>query len=377
MHENKSVAHITVPYLRPTETFIYDRIMNHKKYRPFILTDEPLQSMDIFPFGGRIYTLAGKNIFSRKLDAAFKRFAGRSVYFARVLGAKRPDVVHAHYGPVGAAVVPVAKSLGIPLVVSFYGVDASALLDHPDYIDSYRKMFKEASIISVLSDDMARTISEAGCPLEKIRVHHLAVDTGAIHQREFTEKDDKNRLRILSVGRMVPKKGMLYLIEAFSMLLNSGVDAELSIYGSGPLENEVKRRTADKGMQDHVNFRGHRSRNEVFAAMRRSDVFALFSVTAPDGDREGTPTVLIEAGAAGLPCVSTRHAGIPEIVIDDRTGFLVNEFDVAGFATRLIRFGNDIELKRAMGKAARKRIAGEFDINKVMSGIEFDYDSLA
>lgn len=375
MTGSPKVAHVLVPYLRPTETFIYDRLVNHMRYSPFILSDEPIVNLDLFPFDGPIFSLSDRPAIVRKIDAIFKMSADVSPYYRVVLGRQKPDVVHAHFGPVGAAVAPTAAMLRIPIVVSFYGIDASALLEDPHYKTAYKRLFREAALVSVLSGDMAGRLAGAGCPDEKIRVHHLAVDTEKLVPAP-AEKKKGGVFRIVSAGRFVAKKGMDRLVKAFETVVRGGADAELALYGDGPLLEDVGKLVAEKRLDEKVRFCGHQPRGKVLEAIRGADSFALFSVTAPDGDMEGTPTVLIEAGALGVPSVSTRHAGIPEVVEDGRTGFLVEESDIEGFARCLGKLAADLKLRAEMGRAARGRIAAQFDIRKVMKTIESDYDTI-
>jgi len=369
--DSPRVAHVLIPYIRPTETFIYDRLVNHIRYSPFILTNEPVINMDMFPFGGPVHTLAERSLTKRKADALARRAANSSPYFTAALKREKPAAVHAHYGPVGAAVATSAEAAGIPLTVSFYGIDASAFLRDPRHAARYRRMFKTASVVSALSADMAERLADAGCPEEKIRIHHLAVDTEALTPAPAT---DRARVRIVSAGRFVEKKGMELLIDAFEKAVSGGADAELHLFGSGPLEKQASARASACRFADRISFFGHRPRAEIISAVRDADIFALFSITAADGDMEGTPTVLIEAGALGVPCVSTLHAGIPEVTADGETGLLVPERDTEAFASALVRLASDPGLRSSMSLAARARIENLFSIRSVMRQIESDYE---
>ena len=371
--DSPRVAHVLIPYIRPTETFIYDRLVNRIRYSPFILTNEPVINMDMFPFGGPVHTLAERSLTERKADALARRAANSSPYFTAALKREKPAAVHAHYGPVGAAVAPSAEAAGIPLTVSFYGIDASAFLRDPRHAASYRRMFNTASVVSALSADMAERLAGAGCPEEKIRTHHLAVDTEALKPATATTRD-RRRVRIVSAGRFVEKKGMELLIDAFEKAVSRGADAELHLFGSGPLEKQAAARASACRFADRISFFGHKPRAEIISAIRDADIFALFSITAADGDMEGTPTVLIEAGALGVPCVSTLHAGIPEVTADGETGLLVPERDTEAFASALVRLASDPGLRSLMSLAARARIENLFSIRSVMRQIEADYE---
>jgi glycosyltransferase involved in cell wall biosynthesis len=327
----------------------------------------------MFPFAGPIHTLAERPLTERKADALARRAARISPYFTAALKREKPAVVHAHYGPVGAAVALSADAAGIPLCVSFYGIDASAFLSDPRHIARYRRLFASAAVVSALSADMADRLARAGCPEKKIRIHHLAVDTEELTPAR-AESRSRTKIRIVSAGRFVEKKGMELLIDAFERAVSQGADAELLLFGSGPLEKQAAARAANSRAADSISFFGHKPRAEIIAAVRDADIFALFSITAPDGDMEGTPTVLIEAGALGVPSVSTIHAGIPEVVSNGETGLLVPERDIEAFADALSRLASDPGLRSSMSSAARARVENFFSIRSVMRQIESDYE---
>lgn len=367
-------AHFMIPYIRETETFIYDRLMNHDRYAPFVITDEPVINEDKCPFDD-IISLSAKNNVIRKMDVIYKKTLSISPFFVTNLKGRDATVAHAHYGPVGAAVAPSCTKASVPLVVSFYGIDASSLLQSPEYMERYNTLFKtDRVIISVLSEDMKIRLCEAGCPEEKVRIHHLAVDTKSLSPSEHSPS--KEELKIVSTGRLVEKKAMDKLVVAFSRVSKSFPNATLHIYGDGPLRNDVEKKIVDTRLTDKIITYGHRNRKEVLEAISSADIFALFSVTAKDGDKEGTPTVLIEAGSFGIPSVSTFHAGIPEVVINNETGLLSEESSVEAFSENLRTLLSDRDIRRRLGHNARKHIVDHFDIKNVMKEIEKDYDSL-
>ncbi len=375
MKASPTVAHVLIPFIRKTETFIYDRITGHCDYNPFVLTDEPVRNIEQFPFSP-IYNLADSPLLERKVNTQIRRFFSFSPYFMRILRKNRPAVIHAHYGPVGVAIAKTAAMANLPLIVSFYGIDASAFLENRKYRSAYKPMFESAAVISVLSRDMGDRLREAGCPAHKLRIHHLAVDTNAFVPQRKNNADAGDGFRIVSVGRLVPKKGMIHLIRAFARFAGQVPDAVLQIFGSGPEEKNIQKEITRKGLCRKVQLMGYRPRKDILDAISTADVFALFSVTAPDGDREGTPTVLMEAGSLGVPSVSTLHAGIPEIIDDGKTGFLVQEKDEQGFAEALYKMWNRRDVRETAGRAAREKITAEFSIEPVMRQIERDYDKI-
>lgn len=367
------VAHTLIPYIRETETFIYERIINHDRYAPLVLTDEPVINTDKFPFNN-IVTLAQKSFLDRKMDVLYKKTIGTSPFLLRELKNRGVSVVHAHYGPVGAAVATSCEKASVPLMVSFYGIDASSFLKIDDHINKYTKLFKIAKIISVLSVDMKNRICEAGCPEDKVRIHHLAVNTEILTPDHLPNNEE--HIKIVATGRLVPKKAMDKLVEAFSRIASKFPLATLHIYGDGPMKKDVEIKISERNLSDRVTMYGHRDRSEVLSAIKSSDIFALFSITADDGDMEGTPTVLIEAGALGIPSVSTYHAGIPEVVLNNETGLLSEENNVEEFANNLSTLAADTSMRKKLGAAARNHITANYDIKSIVRKIEADYDKI-
>lgn len=370
MKQKPTVAHVCVPYLRPTEAFIYDRVAHPARFRSIVVTNEPVMEREQFPHG-EIFTLAERAAAARKADTAAARATGVSPFYSGTLKSERVDVIHAHYGQVGCSVLKLKEKRGLPLMTSFYGHDASAALRDARAMKSYRKLFAGCEMISALSLDMKRALVEAGCAEEKIAVHHLAVDTDAVKPREAEPAGAE--LRILFAGRMVEKKGVSHLLGAFARALAKGARARLLIAGDGPLRADAEAAARRLGVDGKTDFLGMKKRAEVLALMREAHVFAIHSITASDGDREGTPTVLIEAGAVGLPCVSTLHAGIPEVIDDGATGLLAAEGDEEAFGDALHRLCADPELRAAMGRAARGKMEREFSLKSVIESIESDY----
>jgi glycosyltransferase involved in cell wall biosynthesis len=169
-------------------------------------------------------------------------------------------------------------------------------------------------------------------------------------------------LRIISVGRLVGKKGFDVLVDAIALLIERGVDATAAIAGeSGDQETAIRRRVTTSGLDGRIEFLGTLSQAELFAEYRRSSVFALACRITDDGDRDGIPNVLMEAMAAGLPVVSTSVSGIPELVDEGVNGLLVPPDDAEALADALWRLAKDPALSHRLGRAGAATIAEHFD----------------
>jgi glycosyltransferase involved in cell wall biosynthesis len=166
---------------------------------------------------------------------------------------------------------------------------------------------------------------------------------------------------ILSVGRLVEKKGTDVLLEALA-LLPAHLHWRLVHAGGGPLKDRLERRAKALGVGARVAWRGARTQVELLAEYRAADLFALASRVARDGDRDGLPNVLAEAQSQGLACVATRVSGIPELIEDGRTGLLVAPESPGEFAQALERLIADPARRRSLGEAARRRVSEKFGL---------------
>lgn len=278
------------------------------------------------------------------------------------------DIVFAEYGMVGAMVTDACRRADVPLVIHYHGAD----VHHTATVNKYRKLyfdtFKYASAFIAVSNDMVKALEQLGAPAEKIVLASCGVDTGA-----FPALDIKNTAQnFLSVGRFVPKKSPQSVVKAFAQVVAKHPEAKLWMAGTGPLFEEVKTLIIDLELNDNVILTGAIPSEKVKELLRQSRCYVQHSVTAPDGDKEGTPVSILEAGSSGLAIVSTFHAGIKEAVIHEETGFLVNEHDVDKMAFYMIKIAEDANLAANLGKAEAEHIREHYNINdriKVLTAV--------
>lgn len=268
---------------------------------------------------------------------------------ARWLLRVQVSAVLAEYGPLGAGIAPACRQAGIPLVVIFHGYDAFLQATIERYAQPYQQLFTIAAALVVVSEPMRQQLITLGAPPGRIQVNPCGVDPS----RFVGAAPALAPPHFLAVGRFVGKKGPRLTIEAFARTLAAVPDARLTMIGDGPLLPACRKHALQLGLLHAIRFAGSCSHAEVLQALRGSRALVQHSLRCPSGDQEGTPVALIEAQMAGLPVVSTLHAGIPAVVLDGRTGFLVPEADVDGMARAMIRLAQDPELAAAMGAAGR------------------------
>ena len=246
----------------------------------------------------------------------------------------KPDIIHAHFGHVGTYISSIKSMIKIPLLVSFYGWDYGHDLEHR--VEEYNKMFNLADGITAMNDFMKARLIKFGCPKEKIRIVRIWVDTNLPLSYKTHFSTDKN-IKILSIGRLTHKKGYETCLKLMHHLKLEGVSFSYTILGEGPLEQSPKNLSNKYKLNKYLNFAGVVKRYEVGKYLNDCDIFLLHSVKGPNGDLEGTPTVLLEAGLLKKPVLSTYHAGIPEIIEHGKSGYLTKENDIKEAKKLLIK----------------------------------------
>jgi glycosyltransferase involved in cell wall biosynthesis len=245
---------------------------------------------------------------------------------------------------------------GLPYVVHFHGVDAFGRELLARWSAHYRKFFQRAASLAVVSRAMRAQLLKLGAPADRVLLapYGVAVDVSA--------RADPARAgpRFVAVGRFVEKKAPHLTLQAFAAVHREVPAARLTMIGDGVLLQPCRQWAAEHGLDAAVTFAGVQSRADVSRHMAASGVFVQHSITASTGDSEGLPLAVLEAGAHGLPVVSTRHAGIPDAVREGVDGFLVAERDVSGMAAAMLRLARDPALAAKLGASFRARVEAHY-----------------
>jgi colanic acid/amylovoran biosynthesis glycosyltransferase len=253
--------------------------------------------------------------------------------------------------------------LGGELVVAFRGADTTKYVARRGP-RVYARTFRQARLLLPVCEFLGRRLVELGAPPERIVVHRTGIDLRRWPYRE-RQPPVPGTLRLVSVGRLVEKKGIAPVLRSLRLLVDRGVEPEYRVFGDGPLRQRLEALAGELGLAGRVTFEGRRDQEQIRDGLDRADALVAASVTAADGDEEGIPNVLKEAMASGMPVVSTRHAGIPELIEDGVSGWLVPERDEAALAAAFARLAAEPERWTAMGRAGREKIEREYDIQRL------------
>jgi len=292
-------------------------------------------------------------------EAGFKQFGHVSRRLEALLAERRPVAIHASFGKSGAYALPLARRLGLPLVVTYYGGDATKTANTTDsllrvYNRRRQALWEEAALILPCSDFIRRELLAKGAPAGKMVVHHNTADPDRFQPGE------KQRI-VLFAGRWTEKKGIDTLIAALARLGGQLDGWRVRLLGDGELKPALVKTLEAAGVAAELP--GWIPADEMPAHFAEAMIACVPSRRAASGDAEGLPLVCVEAMLAGCALAATRHAGIPECVKDGETGYLVDEGDDAALADRLGRLIADEAATRAMGEAGRQFALSDFNLS--------------
>jgi colanic acid/amylovoran biosynthesis glycosyltransferase len=380
-----SVLHLVRKFLPLTYSFVRNQIDSHIAYRPYIVFKEFVSGgphakflTTKYPF----WNLETTNSHCESFLYQMFRYVTRSdlAVIRRIIHGRNIDVLHFHFGTDAGMYYRVMKEAHIPCVVSFYGYDCSSF---PHRMFGYgtrflqRRVFPYATRILAMTEDMKRDLLKIGCPENKIAVHYYGTDVPrfVVGDRQYVEKET---VQILILCSLSPQKGHAFLLQSIAGLVRSGVkNLHLRIVGEGMLEESLKRSVVDEGLDEYVTFVGclDYASPEMLTELRCADVFVHPSVTHK-GIKEGIPGAVVEAMSAGLPVISTYHAGIASVMEDGTTGLLVREWDVGGLSKAIERLMSSRELREQLGTQASVHALKNLDLKAKERELEALYDDL-
>lgn len=326
---------------------------NYKK-DPLVL----LRSLNIFKYGLRAASLW--------LVYAMTPLLGKEPY----------DIIHGQFGTDGLNGI-FLRDIGAikgKLITTFRGFDISTYVQQQgDRI--YDQLFATGDFFLTNCEFFKRRLLKLGCDEKKLVVHYSGIDCSRF---VFTPRhlQPDSRVRIVLTGRLVEKKGIEYSIRAVAKLAKGNSNLEYNIIGDGPLQSDLRQLIQELNVSHIVKLIGQKQQHELIEILNNSHIFIAPSVTAKDGNQDAPINVLKEAMAMGLPVVSTYHGGIPELVEDGISGFLVPERDADALAEKLSYLMEHPEIWPQMGQAGRAYVEKHFDMHKLNDELVEIYQQL-
>lgn len=343
----------------PSESFIPRGYSAFSRLRPVYVghtingpVPDGAEAIDITPLHGRTGA------------AGFKQFGLVSSALEQRLRALNPIAIHASFGKSGAYALPLARQLGLPLAVTYYGGDATKTSNTKTsvvrvYNRRRQQLWDTADLILPCSDFIRRELLAKGAPDDKMVVHHNTADPA-----KFQPGEKQNLL--VFAGRWSPKKGIDTLIDALTRLGPQLDGWTVRLCGNKP---EGQRDAFEQGLHDKlaasgvaVELAGWVPADDMPGHWAEAKIACVPSKRAPSGDAEGLPLVCIEAMLSGCALAATKHSGIVECVSDGETGYLCDEGDANALATNLAKMLADPGKTAAMGDAGRARALEQFNL---------------
>lgn len=350
-----AVAHVEQPvFSPPSEPFVLSRVLHPVCRRPVpVLTQSPtenvlaLRELELFAADRLPVPL-------RKADALVRRTLRWSPYYIYALTRIKPQIVHAHFSFSAEPVLFPLKLLRIPLLVSFYGAETKKLIRQRNTLQQLKNIVSQATLVTCLSRHMIDELASAGIVSPKIRLIRLGVNTD-LFSGTPKKWEPGQTLEMLSIARLHPEKGLIYLIQALAHLDRSGFSSwRLRIVGRGDEEVTLQKAACDLGLTDRIEFLGTMSPVKVVEELRKSHVMILPSLQETQG------VVLQEAQATCTPVIATTVGGITEGVLDGKTGLLCPPQSPEALAASIMELLRTPARFEEMGIAARQFVQEHF-----------------
>jgi glycosyltransferase involved in cell wall biosynthesis len=370
--------------LSRSETFVLEQLQALRRWQPVLVGERRVPGLDLPPASMPVVLSRGQ---ARAWRGLRRRWAGHAEVALRAdlrrLQPLQAVLVHAHFGTDGVEVAPLARALGLPLLVTLHGFDIHI---RPAYWESGAagwgmrryparlRALAQAPRVSfvAVSRDIARQAQAWGIAEDRIAVLPIGIDVERFRPGPLAWAE--RPVRLLFVGRLVEKKGCRYLIEALADPALRRAAAELVVIGDGPLRPALEQQARALGVP--VQFLGACGADQVRRSLDSARALCLPSVTADNGDAEGFGLVLLEAQACGVPVVSSARGGSEDGLVDGVTGFAVPERDVAGLARALAAVLGDAAGAVRMAQAARAFVLDRYDLRRCTAALEAHYDRL-
>jgi colanic acid/amylovoran biosynthesis glycosyltransferase len=367
-------------FLKPEMLHVYRQVAGLTKVAPIVLTFKRECAAE-FPFEPVRFVHRSPFRWVRRIWNVQLRRTPPQAYRDEIesmeahLKADGCQLLHIYFGNNGLFWLPFLRKRQIPAVVSFHGADVQVNVDSPTAKRWLRDLFAFCALVLARSESLGSALLGLGCPPEKLRIQRTGIplDTFCYSARQ---RPANGGWRLLQACRLVEKKGLELTVRSFSAFLKHYPNANLTIAGDGPLRGPLMELAANLQLDGRIHFPGFVGQSDLLDLYQNSHLFLHPSEQTPDGNREGVPNSLLEAMATGLPCIATRHGGIPEAITHAESGILVPESDLAGVEHWLGRLAADDHFRDSLGKRAAQVIKEKFDLRTQIGKLEKIYSDL-
>jgi len=385
------VAHISTTYLKESETFIYSFVNNHKSFDPFVVTEEYINKK-IFP--AKVFEVSNTNPQGKVLNLIYRelffRKKGIEKNYLEILNKEKPAVLVCHFGPTGLFSLPLARSLNVPLITSFYGYDLSyerlvevvgktggrhslPVIPSKGYWErALRYLFRNGDLFLAPTEGSAQRLIEMGAPREKVRVLNLGVDLNFL--KKFRKVSSKKSSKIVTVASLERGRGLEYALEAISTLLKSFHNLEYHIYGRGSQEQALHNKVEELGLGKKVSFITENPASAFLNNVSDYQVFLNPVEIGNLGSMEGWINYsMMQTMSLGVVPVATHVVGA-ELIAPGETGYFINQKDPGDIVEKIRLLYENKKMLDVMSKNAEERISLYFNAAKQTEKLEKVFD---
>ncbi len=356
-HEAAGERIVIFSMLPPVDTHFQD-VISKVRAPVYYLPFEGPKASDIWNAVQAVEGMADVNEVIRAASGEVVRDLNQALALARLVKSHGITHLHAHFASSATSIARMASRFtGVPYTFTAHAKDI--FHESVEKEDLRRKISEAAGVVTVSDFNVAHLTSEFPDLAAKVHRIYNGLDFGRF---PYAPAEQPAR-RVISVGRLVEKKGFPVLVQACAILAKRGVDFDCRIVGNGEEEAKLRDQIKTLGLSDVVELAGPRPQAVIAAEIQQCAVFAAPCIVGDDGNRDGLPTVLLESMALGTPCISTDVTGIPEVIRHNDTGLIVAQNDPAALADAIERLLDDATTRRRLAVAARELIDREFNVH--------------
>ena len=373
------IVHVVKRYVEISQTFVADAVTETDRlgWQAWVAT-RGLANRGVFPFPPLERILIGRR--PSAIHRVLGRAAGHSAperraqWLAGQVEQVAPDVIHAHFGWMGLDALPIAERVGTPLLVSFHATDVTVDPHAPGQARHYRRLLARldrATAVSGFIEGKLRALGFTG-PVDRL--------PAGVRLERFPFRGPRRLngdVRLLFVGRQVPRKGLDVLLRALPQIVPAEREVRLDVIGDGPARAASEALARELGVAGRVAFHGAQPPEVVTQALASADVLVVPSRTSPDGEAEGSPVITKEALAVGVPIVASRNGGTAETIPPAYRHELIPEDDHQALAARVSAVIDQHERWPERVRVGRRWVEQQFDWDVLARRLAAIYEDLA